>query len=111
MSSYSDYYDFAEPPTDCDDCFAHENLLDEIKYWLTAVLDQIYGKEKFDEETLHFYLDELTHRLEMKNHSQSVAVTGKEKSTDFTENMLDTWKVFNNGYLQTLAKTGSEFYV
>lgn len=92
-----------EPPVECFECCEKANRIDEVKYWVNALLDQLYGIEEFSIENLESYLEELTFRLEMKLPNQRLAVVRKNR----TDDILDSWKQFNNQYLNNLAKTGT----
>lgn len=98
------YYD--EPPAECFECSEKENRLDDIKYWFRAVLDQLFGLEEFDAESLERYAEELAAYLDMKIPSQPLAVVRKNRTVEMAP-MLDAWKSASVQYLKSLAKTGS----
>jgi hypothetical protein len=98
------FYD--EPPSKCFECAQKENRIDDIKYWFRAVLDQLYGLEEFDTDSLERYAGEAAAYLDMKLPNKNLAVVRKNRTVD-VQPMLDSWKSANNQYLKSLAKTGT----
>lgn len=100
---------YDEPPAECFDCMEKENRMDDIKYWFRAVLDQLFGLEEFDAESLERYTEELAAYLDMKIPSQALAVVRKNRTVEkiSTTTVLEDWKQYNNQYLNNLAKTGT----
>jgi hypothetical protein len=94
---------YSEPPIECDDCLEKSNRLDDVKYWLRAILDQIYGLEEFDESKLENYLDELSGYLNMKLPVRDLVISRKQNKQDRIT-YLDDWKQFNNNFLTAISK-------
>jgi len=120
MFSYQYDEPYAEP--ECFECSEKENKITDVMYWLRAVLDQLYGLEEFDAESLERYLEELTHVVDMKipklelavstiRNSQivpvvrdNVPVVRKNRTTDSNFSaVLNGWVEANNQYLKSLT--------
>jgi hypothetical protein len=95
---------FDEPYShECMDCMHKDDVMCDIKYWLRAVLDQLFGLEPFSKEDLSRYLNELTLQLGMDFPKIDLSV----EMPDPTRILIDEWKAFNNDYLKLYAKTGT----
>ena len=99
-------YMYSEEPYDCIACQAKDNQLQDARYWLRAVLDQLFGLEDFSQEVLFHYVEEFAHLLEIPLPNRDLTVVRKDRTVDITK-VLGEWKDVNNQYLKNLAKTGS----
>lgn len=73
---------YDEPPVDCFECAEKENILGDVKYWFRAVLEQLYGVEKFNEVNLERYLEETCAYLGMSLPKRDLNVQEKDKSVN-----------------------------
>ena len=96
-------YLYDDPPPECFNCLEKDNQLDDIKYWFTAILDQLFGLEDFNAQDLKWYINEITLSLGMKCPEKALSVVRENRTVE----ALDAWKRFNNQYLNNLAKTGT----
>lgn len=99
-------YEEPQAEYECFQCNEKSNRLDDIKYWFRAVLDQLYGMEKFNAEDLQLYLEEMSAYLDMKIPSHDLVVVRKGCTVDMTP-ILDIWKTTSNEYLKSLVKIGA----
>lgn len=106
-------YEWDEPyaEEECFACSEKENKLTDVAYWLRAVLDQLYGLEEFNSESLEHYLDELAHVVQMKLPQLELAISKGEtvvRKSQTTESnisvMLNSWISANNQYLKSLTQ-------
>jgi hypothetical protein len=88
-----------DPPPECFKCLELENKLDDVAYWLRGLLDQLYGIEEFNLSLIEHHLAELAHTAKMTIPNRDLAIRAKDE----TSTMLDSWKIYNNGYLKSLG--------
>lgn len=84
-------------------CNENKQLVKDLRYWMQAILDQLYGKEEFNVEDLENALDEMVHYLGLKLPMGELQVKLKESSIT-KHPMLGDWINFNNEYLKQIAK-------
>lgn len=87
----SGYYD-AQPDYCCDECEKKDYKLDNAKDFLTGIMDQLYGKEKFDLALLEFRLDELCHYLDVEPMPGDLQIEPKEDNKVMP---IEKWLQFN----------------
>ena len=86
--------------------------LGEVKYWVQAIIDQLYGIEAFAEEDLDRYIQELCCCIDMRiprraSKRMDLVVERKSQAASIDDSLLETWKQFNNQFLKSLNNTGS----
>jgi hypothetical protein len=100
--SYHDDEPYSQAP--CYSCREKEDTLKEISYWFRAILDQLYGREKFSLEDLETYLDELAHHLHLNLPKEKLQLAMKPSSLPLPFSQeLQSWKDFNQQYLKSLT--------
>lgn len=93
-------YNFEEPHYECYNCQHKDNQLDDIKYWLLAINEHLYGQNELNEDLLEHCLTELAHIVGIKFSDQPLNI--KRKQTTIVH-LLDEWKEANNQYLKTVG--------
>jgi hypothetical protein len=95
------YIEPYEEPT-CYSCQLHQERLDEVKYWLTEVIKQLYATDSLNREDFENALDELCVIVGIKLPQSPIQIQRNEsKVVDF--NLIETWKKWNNNYLKELS--------
>jgi hypothetical protein len=89
----------------CFDCQSKDNQIQDARYWLRAILDQLFGLGDFNKDLLFNSLEEMAHLLDVSLPDRDLSVVRKERTVDFSK-LLEEWKKANNDYLKNLH-TGS----
>jgi len=98
------FYDepYAEPECAC--CNEKDKERENALEFMQGIIDQLYGKERFDEATLENCLDEAAHFFDLKLPKETLAVRPKRTSPEpLSSHILNRWKALNNQYLKSLT--------
>lgn len=98
MYIYADE-EYAEP--ECFECQAYDNKIDDIKYWLNFLLDQLYGKEKLNVEECDSFIQEICALVGAHMPEQALAIQIKQKPS------LLTYPVSSLGWKNALTPFSS----
>jgi molybdopterin/thiamine biosynthesis adenylyltransferase len=99
MYIYSD-----EPPCkeECFDCMHKENKIDDIKYWLTNLLEQLYSDEKLDIQDAENCLEELCGVVGIKIPKRDIAIERKHFLK--VPEVVQSWIQWNNQYIKNQSQ-------
>jgi hypothetical protein len=93
-----DYY-FCDQ--ECYDCQTKQDTIDEVKYWLNIVVEQIYSTSELNEASFEDDLDELCTLLKIKLPKGAPQIVRKPKEAPMPE-YVSHWLQFNKSHLETL---------
>jgi len=89
--------------TECFGCSEKENKIDDIKYWLRSIVDQLYSKEKLDVVEFETALQELCFNVNIRVPIKALEIQRKEPKE--LEKELSTWIQWSKDHLQQLTQT------
>jgi len=95
---------YEEPYCDveCFGCAEKDNQLEDVRYWLTSVLEHLYGIVDYDEPNLEHSLDELAQIVGLKLPLHNLNIIRRSESKVFNlGHAIDNWKQLNNNYIQS----------
>lgn len=104
-------YNFEDPNHECPDCQEKDFRLDDIKYWVLAVVEHLYGTKELNGDLLDHCMQELTHLLSFYIGNREINVKRKELNIvqrvraiieKSDEELTKDWIEFNNKYLKQL---------
>ncbi len=92
----------------CNQCNSYESKLENVKYWLEYLMDQIYSKSTFDEGEFENCLEELCDSVDMKLPKEQLCITRKNPAPSASNPVMkefdiEGWKTWNNEYLKQLV--------
>jgi hypothetical protein len=94
--------------SECFGCDEKDNKIDNVKYWLKYLLEQLYSKTAFDCDEFERCLQELCSEVSMKIPKEELCVEHKASLKIATHPMQKTfdigaWKDWNNNYLKSVG--------
>jgi hypothetical protein len=92
-------YNFEDPTYECLDCQEKDFRLDDIKYWVVAIVEHLYGSKELSADLLDHCMQELTHLLSFHIGNREINVKRKEPTNI---QPIRDWIEFNNKYLKQL---------
>lgn len=100
------YYEEEYYGKECNQCVLHDVTIEDVKYWFTGILDQLYSTAKLDRNDLEHCLEELGHLIGLSVPASQLKVERSQEpklipiqKTDEVE----SWKGWNAEYLKQLA--------
>jgi len=90
-----------EEPFECHNCQHKDNQLDDVKCWLLAIHEHLYGQQELNEELLHHCLIELSLVANVKHSESPLNIQRKPRKNSI--HPIDDWIEFNNQYLKTVG--------
>jgi|ERR1700720_4627004 len=95
---------------ECYDCSKKQEEIKEIKYWIQALVEQLYSSDQLDLLDFENCLSELCFPLGIKMPVKTLTISRKkqeEKIEPSFSNILDEWKEFTKRYSNQLL-TGNK---
>lgn len=99
------YYDEPYEEHCCVYCEEHDTAKQDTTEFMLGILEQLYGKERYDDAMLENCLDEVAAYFGLKLPQTKLAIKPKSSMPHpITDQILDKWKSFNNQYLKSLTQ-------
>ena len=98
-----DYYDEPYCEAECFECESKDNQLDDVKYWLKYLLDQLYSSKELDLIELERTLEELGHIVNVNLPERDLSIERRTFLPQAYSLPLESWKEFNHNYLKQIA--------
>lgn len=98
------YYDEPYEEHCCVYCEEHDIAKSDTVEFMQGIIDQLYGNERFDADTLERCIEEAAYYFGLKIPEHDLKIkTTQMQPAPLTDTILNKWKELNNKYLKSLT--------